>query len=121
MPPRQSRTEIDMTPSTQKTQGTTAPAADTMPIKTSHLAKRFNIKATALRRVLRSMPEYADGVHTNYRWAENDKRIDAIGKKLAEVEQQRKDRKLAAQAALKAKEAEAVKQAATDKAHGVKA
>lgn len=38
-------------------------------LKTKHVASHFGIKPVQLRRVLRSMPRYADGVHTNYRWA----------------------------------------------------
>ena|SRR5579859_6912927 len=38
-------------------------------LTTRHLAKKFNLKPTQLRRILRSMPEYNDGLHTNYAWA----------------------------------------------------
>lgn len=52
------------------------------PIRAKHLAAKFGMKATAFRRILRTMPEYADGVHTNYAWAENDakafKRIEGV-------------------------------------------
>ncbi len=99
----------------------TTPTVDILPIRTSHLAKRFGIKATALRRVLRSMPDYADGVHTNYRWAENDKRISAIEKQLKELEKQKTEREAAAKAALAARVAAAKKQEAVDTAHNLPA
>lgn len=87
-----------------KTNATAAPAATSnapeMPIKTKHLAIKFGIKATQLRRVLRSMPEYADGVHTNYAWAENDKRIGEIEKQIKKLAGEREARKAAAQKAL---------------------
>jgi hypothetical protein len=75
-----------------------------MPIKTKHLASQFGIKATALRRVLRSMPEYADGVHTNYRWAEKDPRIAQIK---AAIDKQAADKLIRAKAAREALEARA--------------
>ena len=96
------------------TQTVTTPATtEVMPIQTKHLASRFGMKATQLRRVLRAMPEYADGVHTNYRWAENDKRIADIAaavKKLAD------DKAARAAAAKKALEERGAKLAAQVKA-----
>lgn len=79
--------------------GNSATAVE-MPIQTKHLAKDFGIKATALRRILRSMPEYADGVHTNYRWAENDKRIPLIKAQIAKAAADKLARADAAKAAL---------------------
>lgn len=81
---------------------TSASTASTteMPIQTKHLASRFKIKATALRRVLRSMPDYADGIHTNYRWSENDPRIAKIELQLKKLEQEKADRAKAAKTAL---------------------
>jgi hypothetical protein len=55
-------------------------------LDTSDLAKRFGITAVALRRMLRCMPEYADGTHTRYEWHENDPMID----KISTVVEQRK-------------------------------
>ena len=84
---------------------TTTPSAETaiMPIQTKHLAAQFKVKATMLRRVLRSMPAYADGVHTNYRWAENDKRIADIALALKKVEDDKAKRAAAAKLALAAR------------------
>jgi hypothetical protein len=105
------------------TSKTTTPetATATLPIQTKHLAVRFGIKTTQLRRVLRSMPEYADGVHTNYRWAENDKRISAIESQIKKLEKDKFDRKAAATAALESRKAKAAKQAEVDKKAGVPA
>lgn len=84
---------------------TTTPSAEPaiMPIQTKHLAAQFKVKATMLRRVLRSMPAYADGVHTNYRWAENDKRIADIALALKKVEDDKVKRAAAAKLALAAR------------------
>lgn len=87
-----------------------------MPIQTKHLAAKFNMKTATLRRVLRSMPEYADGVHTNYRWAEKDKRIDAIEKQIVKMAKEKTERAAAAKAALDARKAKTAKQAEVDKA-----
>ena len=103
--------EIDMSDTKQVT-----PAAEVaiMPIQTKHLAVKFGMKATALRRVLRSMPAYADGVHTNYRWAENDKRIDAIAAAIAKLTEEKAKRAAAAKLALAARIAAAAKQSKVD-------
>lgn len=58
-------------------------------ITTKQLAPKYNLKGTQLRRILRSMPAYADGVHTNYSWDPiADKaalaQIDAAVKSLAD-------------------------------------
>jgi len=37
-------------------------------LTTQHVAAKFGLTPVALRRVLRSMPEYADNIRTNYRW-----------------------------------------------------
>ena len=37
-------------------------------LTTKDVAARFEIKPVQLRRILRSMPEYADGGYTEYRW-----------------------------------------------------
>ena len=95
---------------------TTAPV---LPIQTKHLAIKFGMKATALRRILRSMPEYADGVHTNYRWAENDKRIDAIGKQIAKLAEDKQKRAEAAKAALAARVEATKKQQSADAKAGI--
>lgn len=91
---------------------TTAPAI--LPIQTKHLAVKFGMKATALRRILRSMPAYADGVHTNYRWAENDKRIADIEKQVKKLSDDKAARAAAAKAALAARVAAAAVQAKAD-------
>lgn len=80
------------------------PAVETveMPIRAKHLAAKFNLKPTTLRRILRNMPEYADGVHTNYRWAEKDPRIGRIE---AAVKQARTEREAKAKAAKEALDA----------------
>lgn len=71
-------------------------------LKTSHLAKRFNMKTTTLRRILRSMPEYADGVFTRYSWdAKKDAaKIDAIAKRIKAIEISREEARKQALAAL---------------------
>jgi len=84
------------------------------PIQTKHLAARFGMKATALRRVLRSMPDYADGVHTNYRWAEKDPAIARIEAKLKQLAKEKEDRAKAAKLALEKRAAEAKAAAAAD-------
>lgn len=102
-----------------KTNTTTTPETttpDLKPIQTKHLAVKFNMKATALRRILRSMPEYADGVHTNYRWAENDKSIQRIAAKIQELAAEKAKRAAAAKDALAKRVAETAKQAAVDNA-----
>ena len=93
--------------------------ATVMPIQTKHLAVKFGMKATTLRRVLRSMPEYADGVHTNYRWAENDKRIDAIARQINKLAQDKAKRAETAKAALAARVEATKKQQAADAKAGV--
>jgi glycerophosphoryl diester phosphodiesterase len=85
-----------------------------LPIQTKHLAAKFNMKATALRRILRSMPEYADGVHTNYRWAENDPKIKAIEQAISKLTAEKSARAEAAKAALAARVAAATAQAKVD-------
>lgn len=97
----------------------TKPAPAIMPIQTKHLAVKFNMKATALRRVLRSMPEYADGVHTNYRWSENDPRIAAIGAKIKQLADEKIKRAEAAKLALKQRAEAAAKQNQVDAKAGV--
>ena len=56
-------------------------------LKTKHVAAMFSMTPVALRRVLRSMPQYADGVHTNYRWDPKDKKaLDTIGAAIKAIE-----------------------------------
>lgn len=95
-------------------------AIDEMPLRTKHLAAQFKIKATHLRRILRSMPEYADGVHTNYKWAEGDKRIPAIAGQIAKLAADKTERAKVAKAALDQRAAALAKQAQVD-AKAVKA
>lgn len=63
----------------------TANALDPASLTTTELAERFGITPKQLRVVLRSMPEYADGVHTRYRWSENDPAIERIEKAVGEA------------------------------------
>jgi hypothetical protein len=90
------------------------PAVEVKPIQTKHLAVKFGMKATALRRILRSMSEYADGVHTNYRWSENDPKIKTIELQIAKLATEKKARAEAAKAALAARVAAATTQAKAD-------
>jgi hypothetical protein len=108
-----------MTTKKANTTTTTTPAteATALPIQTKHLAVKFGMKATALRRVLRSMPEYADGVHTNYRWAENDPKIKTIELAIAKLAKDKEDRAAAAKAALESRKAKAEAQAKVDAQH----
>lgn len=92
----------------------TPATADLKPIQTKHLAAKFGIKATQLRRVLRSMAEYADGIHTNYRWAEKDPAIDRIALALKKASDDKIARAKAAKAALDARAAAAAVQAKAD-------
>lgn len=85
-------------------------------LKTKHLAAKFHMTAMQLRRVLRSMPAYADGVHTKYAWSENDtKAIAEIENAIKSIAEKKEKAKQAAQAALKAKEAEKKAQEQADK------
>lgn len=99
------------TPAVKTTPATSTP--DLKPLRTKHLASRFNLKATALRRILRSMPAYADGVHTNYSWAENDPAIKAIETRIGELSKEKVARAAAAKLALdkRAQETAAAKKA----------
>lgn len=47
-------------------------------LNTSDLAKRFGVTPLVLRRILRSMPKYADGVPTKYAWDNADPIISEI-------------------------------------------
>lgn len=61
------------------TSTTSAKSEPVASLRTKHVAGMLNIKPVALRRILRSMPRYADGVHTNYRWDPKDsKAIEEI-------------------------------------------
>ena len=73
------------------------------PIQTKHLAAHLNLKPTTLRRILRSMPEYADGVHTNYRWAEKDPMFEKIFAKVTQLEADKNARAETAKKALEAR------------------
>lgn len=95
------------------TPATTSPT--TPVLRTKHLAIKFGIKATQLRRYLRAMPAYADGVHTNYSWPEGDKRIADIEKHIAKAVQEKAQRAEAAKAALAARTAATAEQAKLDK------
>ena len=73
-------------------------------LTTKHLAARFNMKGTQLRRILRSMPDYADGVHTNYRWDEktDSHKIKAIEAKIKDLAVKKQARAAEAKAKLAA-------------------
>jgi len=66
---------------------------DTTPtvLQTKHLAAKYGMKPIQLRRILRSMPAYADGVHTNYAWdPTKDKRaLEAIDREVAKRKEAR--------------------------------
>jgi hypothetical protein len=95
------------------TAATTTPTAS---LRTKHVAAMFNIKPVSLRRILRTMPAYADGVHTNYRWdPANKKAIDEIGAAIKALEAKRAKAAETAKAELAKKAEEAKKQAAIDK------
>ena len=92
----------------------TVSTPEVKPLQTKHLAAKFGMKATILRRVLRSMPEYADGVHTNYRWAEKDAAIPRIEAQIKKLVEDKAKRAAAAKAALAARVAATTKQATVD-------
>lgn len=75
---------------------------ETTTLKTKQVAAQFKIKPVQLRRVLRSMKRYADGVHTNYRWTlpGDEKVIAEIGTAIALRAKEAAERKAAAQSAL---------------------
>ena len=78
--------------------------ATEMPIKAKHVAAKFGMKPTALRRILRAMPQYADGVHTNYAWPSLDcAAVKEIAAKIQQLQKDKKERAEAAQAALQAR------------------
>lgn len=106
--------KVTTTPVSTGNSATTTATEELMPLRTKHLAKEFGIKATALRRVLRSMPEYADGVHTNYKWAEGDKRIAGIKAQIDKLTAEKVKRAADAKAALAKRVADTAKQAAAD-------
>ena len=101
-----------------KTQAQPTPVATVAPealLTTKHIAAKFGLKPVVLRRVLRSMTEYADGVHTNYRWAGyGDPAIARIEAAIAARSLQRSAAQQAAQAALVAAKAQAAAQAQAD-------
>ena len=77
---------------------TAVSTAEGITLKTKHLAAKFGLKPTALRRKLRDMPEYADGVFTRYSWQGwSDPMIAKIEAKIEA------DKKAAQEAAAKAK------------------
>ena len=76
-----------------------------MPLRTKHIAAQFGLKPVALRRILRTMPAYADGVHTNYKWAEKDPAIPLIGAAIKKLAEEKAARAKAAKAALDARAA----------------
>ena len=101
-----------MKPETKQVTPSTEPAIK--PIQTKHLAAKFGMKATALRRVLRSMPDYADGVHTNYRWSENDPAIAKIKTAIDKLATEKIARAKAAKEALDKRAAALALQAKAD-------
>lgn len=90
---------------------TTAPATITI-LKTKEVAEKFGITPVALRRVLRTMPEYADGVHTNYKWDEKDtKALRSIETAIAKVKKDKEAKAKEAKAKLEAAKKETAKAA----------
>lgn len=90
-----------------KTATKPTPAAD--PVKlttTTDLGKRFNMKPTYLRRILRSMTAYNDSVHTKYGWDETTKAgkeaIAEIAKEVARRKGAPSDKAMEAKASAKA-------------------
>jgi hypothetical protein len=99
---------------TDKTTPQTAAVPAIKPITTKHLCIKFGMKGTALRRILRTMDPYADGVHTNYAWTSLDcPEVKAIEARLKALQAAKVERAKAAQAALAARVAatEAAKKA----------
>ncbi len=89
---------------TTASKGNSATTSD-MPLRTKHIAAQFGMKPVALRRILRTMPAYADGVHTNYRWAEKDPAIPLIAAAIKKLTDDKAARAKAAKAALDARAA----------------
>lgn len=87
------------------------PATELRPLRTKHVAAQFKLKPVALRRVLRNMTEYADGVHTNYSWAENDPMLKKIEAAIKSSNDKRDKAKADAKAKLEAAKAAEVKAA----------
>jgi hypothetical protein len=92
------------TTTTTASKGNSATTTD-MPLRTKHLAAQFGMKPVALRRILRTMPQYADGVHTNYKWSEKDPAIPLIGAAIKKLAEEKAARAKAAKAALDARAA----------------
>ena len=67
---------------------------------TKHVAAIFGITPMQLRRILRTMPEYADGVHTNYAWPDLEGSIARIRATVTGVQTKRAAAQVAAQAAI---------------------
>lgn len=85
-----------------------APVATVPVLTTKHLAAKFGMKATALRRVLRAMPEYADGVHTNYAWPSwEDAQVKRIEAAISALAKRKVEAAQAAKSALEARIAQA--------------
>jgi hypothetical protein len=73
------------------------------------LAKRLNLKPTHLRRILRSMDTYNDGIHTKYGWDETTKAgqdaVKAISSEVARRKGAPSDKQMEAKAATATKAA----------------
>ena len=94
-------TTVNTTPASK---GNSAITPD-MPLRTKHIAAMFGLKPVALRRILRNMPQYADGVHTNYKWAEKDPAIPLIANAIKKLQEDKAARAKIAKAALDARAA----------------
>lgn len=83
--------------------GTPAPAPAGMVLKTAHLAKKYNMRPQALRRILRSMDEYNDFKFTRYAWQVGDKKSEEALKRIDErikgIEKETAEKVAAAKAA----------------------
>lgn len=77
--------------SDKKTAPATTPVETTVVLTTAPaLAKRLGVKPTYLRRVLRSMERYNDGIHTKYGWDESTPEGKAAIKTITETLHARK-------------------------------
>jgi len=47
-------------------------------VRTKDLAAQLKVTEKHIRRVLRSMPEYDDGIYTKYEWSKNDPMLSRI-------------------------------------------
>ena len=73
-------------------------------LKTAHIAKRHGMRPQALRRILRAMPDYADGVFTRYGWDPTNPKhaaqLTAIDARIKQLNAAKIEAATAAQAAI---------------------